>query len=193
MGYYLLDDGLRQLLRYLQAPRLPWSGTYAAALLRLGGWALLVLLLASAWALGLPAVLWPLFAVVFLCAAQRAAAVILLRRLRPRMVPRMQVDHLDASTQTLVVCPTMLMDAKHAISMVKHLSVLHQANPDAHLHFLLLGDFQDSPDRYAVRRRRYCGRRIRSCARPVRGHRPSIFLSAARTRLFRPRPSLHEP
>lgn len=100
--------------------------------------------LQPAWALGLPAVLWPLFAVVFLCAAQRAAAVILLRRLRPRMVPRMQVDHLDASTQTLVVCPTMLMDAKHAISMVKHLSVLHQANPDAHLHFLLLGDFQDS-------------------------------------------------
>lgn len=144
MGYYLLDDGLRQLLRYLQAPRLPWSGTYAAALLRLGGWAVLVLLLAAAWALGLPAVLWPLFAVVFLSAAQRAAAVILLRRLRPRMVPRMQVDHLDASTQTLVVCPTMLMDAKHAISMVKHLSVLHQANPDAHLHFLLLGDFQDS-------------------------------------------------
>ena len=23
VGYYLLDDGLRQLLRYLQAPRLP--------------------------------------------------------------------------------------------------------------------------------------------------------------------------
>ena len=145
VGYYLLDDGLRQLLRYLQAPRAKsHSPALAAGLLRLSGWAALAALLAAAWALGLPWPVWPLFAVVFFCAAQRAAAVVLLRRLRPRMVPRMQVDQLDASTQTLVVCPTMLMDAAHAISMVKHLSVLHQANPDPHLHFLLLGDFQDS-------------------------------------------------
>ena len=145
VGYYLLDDGLRQLLRYLQAPRAKsHSPALAAGLLRLSGWAALAALLSAAWALGLPWPVWPLFAVVFFCAAQRAAAVVLLRRLRPRMVPRMQVDQLDASTQTLVVCPTMLMDAAHAISMVKHLSVLHQANPDPHLHFLLLGDFQDS-------------------------------------------------
>ena len=145
VGYYLLDDGLRQLLRYLQAPRAKsHSPALAAGLLRLSGWAALAALLAAAWALGLPWPVWTLFAVVFFCAAQRAAAVVLLRRLRPRMVPRMQVDQLDASTQTLVVCPTMLMDAAHAISMVKHLSVLHQANPDPHLHFLLLGDFQDS-------------------------------------------------
>lgn len=56
----------------------------------------------------------------------------------------MEVKALDEATRTLVVCPTMLMDARHAISMVKHLSVLHQANPDEHLHFMLLGDFQDS-------------------------------------------------
>ena len=52
--------------------------------------------------------------------------------------------------------------------------------------FSASGRFSGQSDRYAVRRRRYCGRRIRSCTRPVRGHRPSIFLSAARTRLFRP-------
>ena len=84
VGYYLLDDGCRQLLRYLQARRLPWTGARAAGLLRLGGWAALAALLAAAWALGLPGLLWLPFAVVFLCAAQRAAAVVLLRRLRPR-------------------------------------------------------------------------------------------------------------
>ena len=145
VGYYLLDDGLRQLLGYLQARRASGlAAPRARALLRLGGWVVFAALIAAAWALRLPWPVWPLFAGVFLYAAQQAATVVLLRRLRPRMVPRMQVERLDASTQTLVVCPTMLMDAGHAISMVKHLSVLHQANPDSHLHFLLLGDFQDS-------------------------------------------------
>lgn len=145
VGYYLLDDGLHQLLRYLQAPHV-WSlaSPHACGLMKLASWTAFAALIAAAWALGLPVPIWPLFAAVFLYTAQQAATIVLLRRLRPRMVPRIQVDQLDLDTQTLVVCPTMLMDAKHAIAMAKHLSVLHQANPDAHLHFMLLGDFQDS-------------------------------------------------
>ena len=149
VGYYLMDDGLRQLLRYLRAPRFPgrarlFFSARACGLMRLGSWGAFFALTAAAWALGLPAFLSPAFAAVFLYTLQQAVIAVLLRRLHPRMVPRMEVKALDEATRTLVVCPTMLMDGRHAISMVKHLSVLHQANPDEHLHFMLLGDFQDS-------------------------------------------------
>lgn len=149
VGYYLLDNGLKQLFACLQAMRLSnrarlFASAHACGLFRLGSWIIFAALLTGAWALGLSPLLWLPFGAVFLCAAQQGFIAALRRRLRPRMVPRIQVDRLDRSTQTLVVCPTMLMDAKHAIAMVKHLSVLHEANPDEHLHFMLLGDFQDS-------------------------------------------------
>lgn len=149
VGYYLLDEGQSALMSYLHAEgffrRLRVFLTlHACGLYRLGSWLVFFALMALAAFLGLAIPLWPVFAVVFLFAAQRAAMAVIRRALKPRLVPRMQMEHLTQETQTLVVCPTMLLSGQHALAMVKHLSVLHQANPDSHLHFLLLGDFQDS-------------------------------------------------
>lgn len=149
VGYYLLDDGYPALLRYLQAMGLSnrirvFAAAHACGLFRLLSWLGFFGFAALGWRARLPVLLWVPFAAVLLYAVQQLAIVLIRRRLRPRMVPRLLVERLSPSTQTLVVCPTMLLSAQHAISMVKHLSVLHQANPDPHLHFLLLGDFQDS-------------------------------------------------
>ncbi len=149
VGYYLLDGGQSTLLGYLQAlgfgGRLrAFAGEHACGLFRAGSWLAFALLLALAFRLSVHPVFWLPFAVVFLHALQQLALWLCRRRLRPRLVPRMQVEKLDKSSQTLVVCPTMLLNPEHALAMVKHLSVLHQANPDPRLHFMLLGDFQDS-------------------------------------------------
>ncbi|MEG1891961.1 MAG: hypothetical protein RR301_11100, partial [Clostridia bacterium] len=149
VGYYLLDEGQPALLTYLQADNLRNRMRYFAAghgcgLLRTGAWALFALLLALAVWQGIFPALWLPFAIVFLHAGEQLALRLICTRLRPRLVPRIRVDALGKNARTLVVCPTMLLGPEHALGMVKHLSVLHQANPDPNLHFMLLGDFQDS-------------------------------------------------
>lgn len=148
-GYYLLDDGYRELLEHLHAlsPRLRlslWASRHAGALFRMTSWAGFALLLFAGWTLGITAWMWLPFAVVTLYALQQLLLVWKRRRVPPRPVPRLALKSLTEELQTLVVCPTMLTSAKHALAMVKHLSIMHEANPDEHLHFLLLGDFQDS-------------------------------------------------
>ncbi|MDD3336513.1 MAG: hypothetical protein PHI98_13530 [Eubacteriales bacterium] len=145
VGYYLLDDGRLALLRYLQAGgALPILSAHGLGFFRMGSWALFALLIALAALTGISWALWLPFALAFVVTGQQLALWLYDRRSRPRMIPRLQVEELDEGLQTLVVCPTMLLTKEHALSMVKHLSILHSANPDPHLHFMLLGDFQDS-------------------------------------------------
>ena len=59
-------------------------------------------------------------------------------------LPKMKIKQLSADTQTLVVCHALLTTADDAIRAVKHLSIMHAANPDEHIHFLLLGEFPSS-------------------------------------------------
>lgn len=140
-GYYLLDDGLPQLARRLHA-RPPFK--HSAKWLPLLDWLVFLALLAACRRLNVALALCPLAALVGMFSFQRLAAAWLTSKTPARMVPRIQVDALDEGERTLVVCPTMLADEKHALAMVKRLSIMHQANPDKQLHFLLLGDFQDS-------------------------------------------------
>ncbi len=149
VGYYLIDDGLLSLFRYLRSLRLGnrvrlFAVSHACGLLRTAIWLVFVALIAILWRASLSPLLWLPVALIFLYTIQQMGIVMMTRRLKPRLVPRIELERLTDETQTLVVCPTMLLNAQHALSMVKHLSVLHQANPDTHLHFLLLGDFQDS-------------------------------------------------
>lgn len=149
VGYYLLDEGETALIRYLQTDqpadrlRSVWRGK-ASLWFRLGSWVLFGLLIALAALLHIFPVFWLPFAIVFVHAAQQAVLWLCRRYLRPVMSPRIQVDKLSDNLRTLVVCPTMLLSAEHALAMVKHLSMLHNANPDPNLHFMLLGDYPDS-------------------------------------------------
>lgn len=149
VGYYLLDEGVETLMRRLQLNRLTqrlyrFTLHHAFGLARFGSWLAFAFLLIWARLMHLPFFVWLPLGAVFLYSAQQFVIARLQKHITPRLVPRMRVERLNEQTQTLVVCPTMLLNAKHALAMVKHLSVLHEANPDPHLHFLLLGDFQDS-------------------------------------------------
>ncbi len=147
-GYYLLDEGLPELLQSLQIPRtLPvrirfglrleplWRGLLLCAFFALAG------LLALAGANPLHAI--PC-ALLLTHALSQWLKHPLGRCTLPRLVPRIQLDTLPDEARTLVVCPTLLLSPSHALSAVRQLSVLQKANPDPNLHFLLLGDFRDS-------------------------------------------------
>lgn len=149
IGYYLLDNGEATLMEYLQAMGAAnrmrfFVKEHACGLFRLGSWICFALLIALAYYLKLSPVFYLPFGIVFLYAGQQFVLWLTRKLLKPRLVPRMRMEKLDQSSQTLVVCPTMLLSPEHALSMVKHLSVLHQANPDEHFHFMLFGDYQDS-------------------------------------------------
>ncbi len=149
VGYYLLDQGRRMLLAQLHAQSATirlhmFAALHAASLYRAACWLLFAGILAGGYFVGVsPFLLLPL-GVLLLQPFQQLMVRLCRRLVSPKLVPRLLVEQLSQEQQTLVVCPTLLTDREHALSMVKHLSVLHQANPDPRLHFLLLGDYQDS-------------------------------------------------
>lgn len=141
IGYYLLDNGQKALFRRLHKTQ--WktaNGTFRR--LCFFSWTGFGALLFGAYLLRLSVLIWLPFAAVMLYSLQQLAIARMQQKAPPRMVPRIHLEQL--TEQTLVVCPTVLLSPSHALSMVKRLSVMHQANPDPRLHFLLLGDFQDS-------------------------------------------------
>ncbi|NLV58181.1 MAG: hypothetical protein GXY67_05380 [Clostridiales bacterium] len=149
VGYYLLDKGRAALFEHLNAQS-PLSKVYlyaiahAISLYRAACWLVFLIAMGLPFLWGMsPFLLLPL-GVVTLYPFQQLAARLCQRWIRPKMVPRLLIEQLSGDQQTLVVCPTLLTDKEHALAMIKHLSVLHQANPDPRLHFLLLGDYQDS-------------------------------------------------
>ena len=149
VGYYLLDDGQSALLQQLQKRSIGkrlrlFLQSRACGLFRAASWLCFAVLLLLGAVDGLFPLLWIPFAAVVTFSLQQFGILLLQRRIRPRMKPRIQLECLDEANRTLVVCPTMLLSPRHALTMVKHLSVLYQANRDEQLHFMLLGDFQDS-------------------------------------------------
>lgn len=67
-----------------------------------------------------------------------------------RKLPRLEIDALDEKRRCLVVIPTLMTNAAQALAMARQLSVLHHANPDPQLHFMLLADFADSDTQETV-------------------------------------------
>lgn len=84
------------------------------------------------------------FALVGAQEAQRLAQRAALRVLPPYRLPRLQGREIRRAGRTLVVVPTILMDAQHTLRMVRQLSVLYLANKNAALDFMLLSDFTDA-------------------------------------------------
>ncbi len=150
IGYFLLDEGQSALMQKLGAGRIAVKehqfarrharGLYLAAL-----WLSAALGALAGYLLMLPPLLIPLFLLPFSEAARQALRRALRRLHAPRVLPRLMVEGIPDKWRTLVVCPTLLTGAAQAMAMVKHLSILHHANPDPNLHFLLLADFADSP------------------------------------------------
>lgn len=69
---------------------------------------------------------------------------ITMRYLPKRRLPRVQSRELGRAGRCLVAVPTLLTDGRHALRMMRQLSVLYLANKNAPLDFMLLGDFSDA-------------------------------------------------
>lgn len=65
-------------------------------------------------------------------------------RKKKHLLPRIALSALSDDKRTLAVYTVTLTSAQQALQAVKQLQIMHEANPDPNLHFLLLGDFQDS-------------------------------------------------
>lgn len=147
VGYWLMDEGRQQLIRHLDAGKsisLLMNREKRFLLLRFCLWGLFALSLGLGLLLRVPLLLLLPFGAVLFSALEHLARWLLCRYAAPKMVPRIKVESLGEINRTLVICPTLLHSREQALAMVRHLSVLHSANPDADLHFLLLGDPRDS-------------------------------------------------
>ncbi|HWN91419.1 MAG TPA: glycosyl transferase, partial [Verrucomicrobiae bacterium] len=64
----------------------------------------------------------------------------------PRPLPRLELpEGVPASMRTLVVVPTLLTSAAEIEEHVNRLEIHFLANPDGHVHFVLLSDWKDAP------------------------------------------------
>jgi len=159
VGFYLIDDGLRQLqekaqVRLSAAEALRKLGGRFPLLLYLGAIVLLSAviagsLLAKAYAGGLHG--WPLGLmgiVSLLCASHLAVALVnWLATLQapPHLLPRMDFSKgIPPESRTLAVVPTMLTSATNLEELIEALEVRFLANRDDNLHLGLLTDFPDA-------------------------------------------------
>ncbi len=145
-GYYLLDEGLAQLLHTLHIPEriLPKlsqreGGTHRALLpgIFLATTLSVALSGASPW-------LWLPVSIVGSVSLWWFIGQLTKRRRLLLTAPRMALNAIPDDARTLVVCPAVLSSGEDALQAVRHLAILRHANPDPNLHFLLAGDFGDS-------------------------------------------------
>jgi cellobiose phosphorylase len=160
VGYYLLDRGQASLEQLLK-PRLTWAerffhllqanplpvylGAFGFFTLGMAGALLLTFRNAPDWFLGVAGVL------AVAVASQPALGLVnwlagLL--VKPTRLPRLDYSHgLPAEARTLIVVPCMLSTPAIIADLLENLEVISLANRDGHLHFGLVTDFKDAPEK----------------------------------------------
>ncbi len=158
VGYTLVDDGRPHLDRALLGrERAALRSARVVRRLRLLAYLGPVALLATAGAawLLMPSRQLPMWALPVLAlgavvaASQCALSLVnwvtsLVRR--PRALPRMDFEEgIPATSRTVVVVPTLLLDVEHVARIIESLELRYLANRDTNLWFALLTDFGDAP------------------------------------------------
>ncbi|RJQ48868.1 MAG: cyclic beta 1-2 glucan synthetase, partial [Desulfobacteraceae bacterium] len=161
VGFYLIDEGLRQLEETAQGRRSFFEAPRRLSrrfplLLYLGVIALITAfftwsLSAKAHAMGYPDWLIALIGLPLLLGASHPAVALAnwLATLltTPRLLPRMDFSEgIPSESRALAVIPTMLTSAQNIEDLVEALEVRFLANRDEHLHFGLLTDFDDAQE-----------------------------------------------
>jgi cyclic beta-1,2-glucan synthetase len=161
VGYYLVDKGLAELSRLARVKRTVFGRISRFISNRpvsyYGLSVLLICLLLTAslsylsWYRGMPD--WLLvFISAFSLVATSQFAVLFVNwvstlLVKPEALPRMDYRNgLPVESRTLVIIPTMLMDAAGIEMLLEGIEIRYLANIDAHLHFALLTDFTDAPE-----------------------------------------------
>jgi hypothetical protein len=162
VGYYLIDNG-QPLLEHAANVRWPWRTIIERCIHRFpltfyaGGIGTIALLatfgfVQMAWKLEVRGWLLLVFALVFLlCASQLAVALmnwLSMLLIKPRRLPRLEHSSgIAAECRTMVVVPTMLTSLKGIDRLIETLEIHQLANRDPNLHFALLTDFRDAPEK----------------------------------------------
>ncbi|MGE5385309.1 MAG: glucoamylase family protein, partial [Betaproteobacteria bacterium] len=160
VGYYLIDQGLRQLessvgfrlslddrveRRVAKAPLLAYLGGALLLTLVLGSLLLMVALADGATGIRLV----PLAALLLLGLSHSGLSLVnwpVSLLVSPRALPRLDFSNgIPTESRTLVVVPSMLGSAREIELLLEGLEVRFLANRDDCLHFALLTDFRDAP------------------------------------------------
>jgi len=163
VGFYLLSAGRAQLEARLSY-RPPWHARLRRWLFShptpvyLGAIALLtlVILLGPVWyALVASGTLAQLIGASLLVLLPATAVAINLvnwlitHTVPPRVLPRLDFQEgIPAEYSTMVVIPALLAEASEVTSLLQQLELHFLSNADSHLHFALLTDFADAPQKY---------------------------------------------
>ncbi|MGZ3769298.1 MAG: GH36-type glycosyl hydrolase domain-containing protein [Bdellovibrio sp.] len=159
VGFYLKDDGLKQLENSLSCRPTIRDKIYRfvrsnAALVYLGFWIFLVLLIswgplyyASTFDISLAALFF-IFILLFIPCSDLALSFqnfVFTHLLRPRPLLKMSMaGGIPESDRTLVVIPCLLFDEKTVHDLTAKLEVHYLGNVDPQLYFALLTDFVDA-------------------------------------------------
>ena len=162
MGFYLIDKG-QALLGRTANMRWPWRMTIERGVHRfpltfyaggIGVFTCFATVGFARQALTLDMHGWKLvvFSFVFLlCASQLAVALmnwLSTLLVKPRRLPRLDTSSgIAPDCRTMVVVPTMLTSMEGVARLIETLEIHYLANRDQHLHFALLTDFRDAPEK----------------------------------------------
>ena len=204
VGFYLIDEGLRQLEGTAQVRRSPLEALRRVSrqsplLFYLGTITLITAiftgsLLAKAHAMGTQDWLMALIGLPLVLGASHLAVALVnwLATLlaTPRLLPRMDFSSgIPPESRVLAVIPTMLTSAQNLEDLVEALEVRFLANRDEHLHFVLLTDFRDAPEETLPEDEpllRLAQKRIQELNEKYRGPKADTFFLFHRPRRWNP-------
>jgi cyclic beta-1,2-glucan synthetase len=162
VGYHLIDAGrdafeMRASRRIPAGRRLERAVKRQAAALYLGGIALVTTALVAAGSLYAgrhhPTVFTLVVTALLLVVPMSEVAVGLIQRLalvlaRPKRLLRLDYyAGIPPEARTMVIIPTLLTSVERVQALLEHLEVLAIANLDPNIHFAILSDFEDAPEK----------------------------------------------
>jgi len=204
VGFYLIDEGLRQLEGAARVRRSPLEALRRASrqgplVFYLGLITVMTALftgslLAKAHAMGAQDWFVALIGLPLLLGASHLAVALVnwLATLlaTPRLLPRMDFSGgIPPESRALAVIPTMLTSAQNIEDLVEALEVRFLANRDEHLHFGLLTDFRDAPEETLPEDGplfRLAEKRIQELNEKYRGPKADTFFLFHRPRRWNP-------
>jgi len=158
VGYYLVDEGRRELARRVAyrprpAERVRDVVLRAPSFFYLGGIALSTVIFAAATTLAIGAagpLFWVIAALVLFPASELAVTLVnalVVALLPPRVLSKLEFeDGIPREQRTLVAVPALLASAATLKRLLEAREVRSLAHPDEHLTFALLTDFVDADD-----------------------------------------------
>lgn len=144
VGYYLLEQPMLLCAALKKTSPLTLRMQRHSAVIYL----LYLLISAAAFAvlgaLCLPACAVPFFVLSLTALSHRLAQRLSARLFAPRVLPRIKRACFPKELRVLVALPVVLLSPKHTLQMCRRLSVLHLANANLPLDFMLVSDFTDA-------------------------------------------------